>query len=567
MLIEFKLQEIAGNVKEAKITELNIKPGDKVTVGDILCYIEANKSSMDITSDSEGIIKDIYVAEGDTVKIGDLLMTIEGEKIETKQAPSLDYFNNMFKPIKKELTTNITIIGGGPGGYVAAIKAAQLGADVVLIEKDVVGGTCLNRGCIPTKALVRSAEIYSHLKNADHFGCSATNISLDMKKVMARKTTVVNQLVQGIKYLLTKHNVKVIEGTGKIIDEKTVLVKNANQETTITTNNIIIATGSKTAKLPIPGSDIPNVIDSTTALELEELPKKLVIIGGGVIGMEFAFIYANFGVDVTVIEYLDEILTACDKDIIEEISKIATNMGIKLYTGSRVKEIIKSEDQQCIVAFDENEETKYLTADKVLMAVGREPFYQELGLEELNIELNDKGKGIKVNDKMLTNIPHIYAIGDVTNKIQLAHVASHQGIIAVQNILGINSVMDYSVIPSAIFTEPEIATVGINEKYADQANIAINVGKFPFAANGKAQTYGETRGFVKLIQEKESGKIIGGSIIGPHATDLLGEITLAIKNNLTAEQIMETIHAHPTTAESIHEAALSLEGGALHFAD
>lgn len=565
-MIELRLNELPSNITEAKVTRVNITEDEDIQKGDLLFEVEANKTAIPIESDFEGKIKEIMVEEGQMIKLGDLLAVIDGEIINNKEEMSAEHEMDTSNSHNK-IESDITIIGGGPGGYVAAIQAAKLGAKVVLVEKDTLGGTCLNRGCIPTKSLVRSAEIYKNLKEAEEFGCHAENVNLDIKKVIIRKNNVVNQLVQGIHYLLSKHKVQVISGTGKIQDKETVYVKKGMEEIIIKTKNIIIATGSKTSKLPIPGIDIENVIYSNEALELKELPNKLVIVGGGVIGMEFAFIFANFGVEVTVIEYLDEVLANLDRDITKEISRIAADKGIKIYTGSKVEEIIKSEDGQCIVSFTKDGEKKYVTTEKVLMAIGRVPYFDGLDIEKLGIELNDNGKGIKVNDKMETNIPGIYAIGDVTNKIQLAHVASHQGIIAVKNIMGKTCEMDYNCVPSAIFTDPEIAVVGVNEKTAEKEGIEIEVGKFPFVANGKALTLGESEGFIKIIKEKATGKIIGGAIIGPHATDLIAEITLAIKNGLTAEQIVETIHAHPTTAEVIHEAALAVEGGAIHFAE
>ncbi|GMQ57599.1 dihydrolipoyl dehydrogenase [Vallitalea sediminicola] len=581
MNIEVKLDKLSGHAKDGKVGKVHKNVGDQVTTEDILFNIESNKGNMPIMATANGIIKSIEANESDPVAIGSILAIIDGEIPEedikektssiestvSKPSNNFNYFSGLLKPQKQQLESDITIIGGGPGGYVAAIQAAKLGANVILIEKEKVGGTCLNYGCIPTKAIVRSSAVYRELKEADEFGLHADNISVDMKKVIDRKSNIVNQLVIGIEYLLDKNNVKVIRGTGEIIDKNTVFTKNNKLEATITSKNIIIATGSKTSMIPIIGIDLDNVITSRDALELDTLPDKLVIVGGGIIGMEFAFIYSSFGVDVSVVEFLENTLLACDKDVCDEINTIAKASGIKLYTSSRVESIIKSEDDKCIVSFTEENETKFITADKVLMAVGRQPSYKNIGLEKLNIELDETTRGIKVNDKMQTNIPNIYAIGDVTNIIQLAHVASHQGIVAVKNILGIATTMDYTAVPSAIFTNPEIAMVGVSENMAQKNGIDIEIGKFPFAANGKALTLGESKGFVKIIKEKSTGKVIGGSIIGPHATDLIAEITLAIKNGLTTENIIETIHAHPTTAESIHEAVLAAEGGALHFAE
>ncbi|NLP46074.1 MAG: dihydrolipoyl dehydrogenase [Epulopiscium sp.] len=468
------------------------------------------------------------------------------------------------KPTQQTLEGDIAILGGGPGGYVAALQGAKMGATVILIEEDKVGGTCLNRGCIPTKALVRSAEIYHNITNAEQYGLAVDQVSVNMEKVIERKNNIVDQLVQGIEFLLKKQKIIIQKGKGKLIDEHTIEVDN---HTLIKAKNIIIATGSKIAPPPFPIVHNNHILTSDTALDLTELPKHIVIVGGGIIGMEFAFIYARFGVKVTVIEYMKDILSMLDTDVLREISRAAKRQGIKIYTKSKVLEIQKGQEKNCIVRFEQKGKEKEIASDKVLIAVGRIPSYENIGLENINIKLNPHHPGIDVNSHMQTNIPHIYAIGDVTNIIQLAHVASYQGIVAIKNILGENKKANYTTVPSVIFTSPEIAVVGISEQEAKEKKIDILIGKFPFSANGKALTYGETRGFVKIIKEKATGKIIGSSIIGPHASDLIAEVTLAIQNGLTAEDIIETIHAHPTTAEAIHEGVLSSEGGALHLAN
>lgn len=566
MIIDIRAEKL--NNSKATVVRVYKEVDDKVKPGDLLFELEANKTNISIESEAEGEIKRILVEEGQTVNSRDLLAQIKGTLLQnepSKKDGNFDYFAGIMKPKKQELESDIAIIGGGPGGYVAAIQAAKMGAKVVLIEKESLGGTCLNRGCIPTKALVSSAKVYKNLKEASNFGCCAENVSADIKKIIDRKNHTVSLLVDGIKYILDKHNVKVINGFGKIKDERTVFVKEGLKEITIKTKNIIIATGSKTVTLPIPGADLENVLDSDEILQIQKLPKKLVIVGGGVIGMEFAFIFSSFGVEVTVIEFLDNVLSSCDDDIIDEITEIAADQGIKIFTGSKVEEIIQGEGGEHIVKFSKANSNKYISADKVLMAVGRKPFFGGLELDSLGIKLEDRDNGIEVNKKMQTNIPNIYAIGDVTNKILLAHVASHQGIIAVKNIMGKSTIVDYNIVPSAIFTDPEIAMVGVSEKIAKEQGIDINVGKFPFGANGKALIMGENRGFVKIIEDKTTGKIIGGAIIGPQATDLIAELALAIKNSLSSKQIVDTIHAHPTTAEAVFEAALDLNGGALHF--
>jgi dihydrolipoamide dehydrogenase len=470
---------------------------------------------------------------------------------------------NKSNNFSKEIDTHITIIGGGPGGYVAAIQAAKMGAKVVLVEKDRLGGTCLNRGCVPTKALVRSANVYNIIKNSKEFGVEVESCNINIEKIIERKDNIVNQLVKGISFLIKKNKIIYIEGQGEIKDKNTVIVK--EDDILINTKNIIIATGSTADIPPIKGIDNENVLTSTQMLDLKELPESLVIIGGGVIGMEFAFIYASFGVKVTVIEFLSQILNTFDKDVLREIKKSAKKAGISIHTNAKVIEIKESKDKNCVVAFEKNEEVNYVTSNKVLISAGRKPYFKGIGLEKLGIELNDGDRGIKVNEKMQTSIPNIYAIGDVTNKILLAHVASHQGVVAVKNILNEDTDMDYSAIPSAVFTVPEIGTVGINEKTAEEMGIDYKVGKFPFTANGKALTAGKTEGFVKIIRDVKTNRVIGATIIGTHATDLIAEITLAIKNNLTIYEIIETIYAHPTTAEAIYEAALDTLGEAIHL--
>lgn len=576
MTVEVKLTGLPGEIKKAKIVSVLVKAGDQVKAGQALFEAEGSKGAITISASAAGVVKSVKVNDGDTVEVGAVLAEIEAltespkaqQSSEEGVGETFDYFNispkPKDKPKDKELEADITIIGGGPGGYVAAIHAAKMGANVVLVEKDKVGGTCLNRGCIPTKALVRAAEVYDTIREAETFGFDVQRVSFDMGKVLARKTKVVEQLVRGIEYLLKKNGVKTIQGCGIIDDEQTVVVEQGKSKTKIRSKHIIIATGSKTATLPIPGAQSENVLDSNQALELQQLPRSLVIIGGGIIGMEFAFIYNSFGVEVSVIEFLDDILAVCDADICRVIRRIAKRKGIEVYTGAKAKEIVSTADGKCLVVFEQGGQSRYLVGDKVLMAVGRHPQLEGLGVEKLGIELNESGRGIKVNDKMQTSIPNIYAIGDVTNKVLLAHVASHQGIVAVNNILGKECAMDYRAVPSAIFTSPEIATVGLSEKMASEEGIEVEVGKFPFSANGKSVAYGHQDGFVKIIAEKASGKVLGAGIIGPHATDLIAELTLAVRNGLTAEQICETIHAHPTTAEAIHEAALDVEGGALH---
>ena len=457
----------------------------------------------------------------------------------------------------------IAIVGSGPGGYVAAIRAGQMGAKTALIEKEVLGGTCLNWGCIPTKAFVRSAELFADIKEAQNFGIKVEGAEVDFPAVVKRKDKIVKRLVGGIDHLLKKNGVERIEGEASFIDKN--YLKVVGQKTlALEADNIIIATGSVPSKLPIPGADLAGILSSRDVLDLKELPESMIIVGGGIIGMEFAFIFQNFGVDVTVVEYLDQLVTGVDADIAKELNRSARRRKISVKTGAEVKEI-KETAAGYEVFFEQKGKAKSVEGEKVLMAVGRRPYHEGLKTANAGLKISEKRGAIVVNNKLETNVEGIYAVGDVTDKVLLAHVASHQGVIAVENIMGHDKEMNYDAVPGAIFTSPEIGTVGLTEAEAEEKGIDYKVGTFPFAASGKVMAMGEREGMVKIIAETETEKIIGGAIMGIEASDLIAELTLAVRLGLKAEDLIETIHAHPTTAEVIHEAALDLKAGAIHF--
>lgn len=458
----------------------------------------------------------------------------------------------------------VAVIGSGPGGYVAAIRAGYYGKKTLLIEKENLGGTCLNWGCIPTKAFVRSAELFSDIKNAESFGLTVDNPGVNFPAVVQRKDKIVKRLVGGIDYLLRANNVETINGEASFINSKKLKIENSSGTDKIEAENIIIATGSQASRLPIPGADLDGILDSRAVLDLKELPESMVIIGGGVIGMEFAFIFQNFGVDVTVVEFLDQLLGGVDSEIAKDLARSAKKHKINLKTSAEVKEIKKTAAGYEVI-YSKKDQNKSVKAEKVLMAVGRQPFHQGLKLEAAGVETSEKRKAIKVNSKMETNVEGIYAVGDVTDKVLLAHVASHQGVVAVENIMGNDKQMSYHAVPGAIFSSPEIGTVGLSEDQAKEKGIDYQVGTFPFAANGKVLAMGERDGKVKIIAEKESNKIIGAAVFGIESSNLIAELTLAVNLGLTADQLADTIHAHPTTAETIHEAALDLTSSAIHF--
>ena len=561
--MEIKLETISGHNKTSKIGKINVQVGDNVKTNEILLQLETNKGNSPFKAKGNFKIEEIKVSEGDEVKVGDILFIVSGES-KTSNKPKVDYFGNMIKGKKEDVKADLLVIGGGPGGYVAAIYAAKKGLNTVLVEREKLGGTCLNVGCIPTKALVKSSEVYKDTLLGEEFGFEIENIKINMNKVIDRKDKIRENLVLGIDYLLSKNNVRVIKGDASFLDDKIIVAKRGKDEYKIEAKNIIIATGSKISKINIKGIDLPFVLNSKSALDNKNLPESITIIGGGVIGMEFAFIYSNFGVKVNVVEYMDRLLTMVDDDISEEIKNIARLNGINIYTSSKVTKIEESENGDAIVFFENEGKEKYLISENVLVAIGREPNMDGLNIEKTGIELNERGKGIKVDNTLKTNIPGIYAVGDVNNKIQLAHVASHQGIIAVDNILSEDREMKYDCIPNVIFTVPEIASVGLTEKACVENKINIKISKFPFSANGKALTMGENRGFIKIIKDIDNDKIIGASLIGADAASLISTLTVIIKNNIKDKDIVDTIFAHPTTGEVIHEAALGLSIGALH---
>ncbi|PKP55863.1 dihydrolipoyl dehydrogenase, partial [Candidatus Atribacteria bacterium HGW-Atribacteria-1] len=439
---------------------------------------------------------------------------------------------------------DVVIIGGGPGGYVAAIKAAHLGLKAVLIEKDKLGGVCLNRGCIPTKALVSTAELLNNLQRAGEFGIQVKDYSFDFPAIMKRKEMITRRLSSGVEQLMKTNQVRVIRGEGQIIEPGTVEVTDiAGQKEVIKAKNIIIATGSKVMKLPIPGIDSEGVITSDEALSLSELPSRMLIIGGGVVGIEFAGIFKALGVEVAVVEMLPRILLPIDEEISRQLTQLLKRKGIEILTDCKVKEI-KKNNRNLEVLVSTNNGEKKLETEKVLLAAGRVPELGNIDVQGLGIEL-DKG-AIKVDEKMRTNIPGIYAVGDVVGKIMLAHVASREGIVAVENISGKEVLMDYKVVPNCVFSMPEVASVGLTEEEARKENDNIKVSKFPFMANGKALGMGETEGMVKIIADSNTLELLGVHILGAHASDLIAEGTLALSMEATAFEIVNTIHAHPT---------------------
>ena len=453
---------------------------------------------------------------------------------------------------------DVIVVGGGPGGYVAALRAAQLGAATAIVEKDRMGGTCLVRGCIPTKALLQSSELYSLAKAGAPFGVVADNIAFDWAAAQKRKTAVVDQLVKGVEGLLKAGGVTMVRGAAKLAGRGAIDVAGER----LPAKNIVIATGSAVSSIPLKGAEL--TIDSDAILELKEIPPRLAVIGGGVVGMEFAAMFAALGSKVTVLEMLPQILPMVETDLVNVYAKHLAGLGGEIHTDSKVDAVVKVRSG-LQVRFSTGGEGGAVDADQVLLAVGRSPYTEGLGAEAAGVKL-ERGR-VVVDDHLRTSAQGVWAIGDVIGGIMLAHVASYEGICAVENIAGHARVPDYHAAPNCVYTDPEIAHVGLGEKEAKERGLEIRIGRFPFAASGRALTLGQSEGFVKVVADAGSGRLLGVHIIGPRATDLIAEATLAVQNGLTLEQLDLTIHAHPTLPESLMEAALAAQGRAIHIAN
>ncbi|MGR3778634.1 dihydrolipoyl dehydrogenase [Bacillus paramycoides] len=457
--------------------------------------------------------------------------------------------------------SKLVVIGGGPAGYVAAITAAQNGKEVVLIDEADLGGTCLNVGCMPTKSLLESAEVYDIVNHANRFGVlvDKQNVSIDWKQIQMRKSQIVTQLVQGIQYLMKKNKIKVIKGKAKFVTDHRLQVMQGNKEEVVDGEQFIIASGSEPTELPFAPFDGKWILNSSHAMSLENIPDSLLIVGGGVIGCEFASIYSRLGTKVSIVEMAPQLLPGEDEDIANILRGKLENDGVEIFTGAALKGLNNYKKQ---ASFEYEGSIHEVTPEFVLVSVGRKPRVQDLGLEKAGVQFSNKG--ITVNEHMQTNVSHIYATGDVIGGIQLAHVAFHEGTTAALHASGKGVQVNYHAVPRCIYTAPEIASVGLTEKGARKQYGDILIGEFSFTANGKALILGEQMGKVKVIVEPKYQEIVGISIIGPRATELIGQGTVMIHTEVTADIMRDYIAAHPTLSEAIHEALLQAIGHAVH---
>ena len=462
---------------------------------------------------------------------------------------------------------DLIVIGGGPGGYVCAIRAAQLGLKTACVEsRGTLGGTCLNVGCIPSKSLLNLSEnFHKAKKDFNKQGIEIEGIKLNIEKMMSNKNKSVQVLTKGVEFLFKKNKVTYIKGKGVLFSKNDIVVYENNKRTNYKAKNIVIATGSAVVSLPGIEIDEKNIISSTGALSLNEVPKKLAVIGGGYIGLEMGSVWSRLGSEVTVIEYLDHITPGMDREISDEFKKILTKQGIKFKMGSKVNSV-KTNGTGILINFTDVKTSKAesLEFDKVLVSVGRKPYTEGLNLTKVGIKKDSKGR-IEVNSKLQTSIKNIYAIGDVIKGPMLAHKAEEEGIAVAEILAGQSGHVNYDVIPGVIYTSPEVATVGKTEEQLKEEKKSYKVGKFPFLANSRAKVNNETDGFVKILADSETDKVLGVHIIGPHCGDMIAEMALAMEFGASSEDIARTCHAHPTHTEAIKEAALAVDKRPIHF--
>ncbi|MCB5122269.1 dihydrolipoyl dehydrogenase [Streptococcus mutans] len=575
MAVEIIMPKLGVDMQEGEIIEWKKQEGDEVKEGDILLEIMSDKTNMEIEAEDSGVLLKIVKGNGQVVPVTEVIGYIgaAGETIETNAAPAAsaddlkaaglevpDTLGESAAPAAQKTPLaddeyDMIVVGGGPAGYYAAIRGAQLGGKVAIVEKSEFGGTCLNKGCIPTKTYLKNAEILDGIKIAAGRGINfaSTNYTIDMDKTVTFKNTVVKTLTSGVQGLLKANKVTIFNGLGQVNPDKTVTVGSE----TIKGHNIILATGSKVSRINIPGIDSPLVLTSDDILDLREIPKSLAVMGGGVVGIELGLVYASYGTEVTVIEMADRIIPAMDKEVSLELQKILSKKGMNIKTSVGVAEIVEANNQLTLKLNDGSE----VVAEKALLSIGRVP--QLSGLENLNLEL-ERGR-IKVDDYQETSISGIYAPGDVNGRKMLAHAAYRMGEVAAENaIWGNVRKANLKYTPAAVYTHPEVAMCGITEEQARQEYGNVLVGKSSFSGNGRAIASNEAQGFVKVVADAKYHEILGVHIIGPAAAEMINEASTIMENELTVDELLRSIHGHPTFSEVMYEAFADVLGEAIH---
>lgn len=569
--IEIKVPDLGG-ANDVEVIEVLVSVGDSISIEDSLITVESDKASMDVPASASGIVTEITVSLGDAINEGDLIVRLEANEspqaqIETSQA-NASTKAPIVEPAavkasgESDAHAPLVVIGSGPGGYSAAFRAADLGLEVTLIEKyDALGGVCLNVGCIPSKALLHSAKVISEAREMEKHGISFGKPSIDIDKLRGFKESVINKLTSGLSGMAKARKVNVVNGYAKFTSANTLSIESNGETSTLSFDKAIIAAGSRVTIFPMFETDDPRVIDSTGALELKEIPKSMLIVGGGIIGLEMATVYSELGTDVSIVEFMPQIIPGADKDLVAPLQKRMKGLVKEIMTNTKV-ESIEPQDDGIKVNFGSANSAEAPVAqvfDYVLVATGRRPNGDLIDADKAGVQVDERGF-IAADKQMRTNVDHIHAIGDIVGQPMLAHKATHEAKVAAEVCAGEKSGFEASVIPSVAYTDPEIAWVGLTETEAKAQNIDYEKGVFPWAASGRAIGNDRTEGKTKLLFDPKTHKVIGGGIVGPSAGDLITEVALAIEMGADASDLSLTIHPHPTLSETVAMAAEVYEG-------
>ncbi|MBO9405958.1 dihydrolipoyl dehydrogenase [Shimia sp. R9_1] len=564
--MDVKVPDI-GDFSEVPVVSILVSVGDTVAAEDPLIELESDKATMEVPSPAAGVVQEIKVAEGDNVSEGSLIIVLDAEGAE--EAPKATAPAAPAAPQAVAATgtatgagdvhAEVVVLGSGPGGYTAAFRAADLGKKVVLIEKDSsLGGVCLNVGCIPSKALLHSAKVITEAEEMGDHGISFAKPEVDLDKLRGWKESVVNQLTGGLSGLAKARKVQVVNGFGTFTGPNMIEVDNDGAKSTVSFDQCVIAAGSEPVTLPFIPHDDPRVIDSTGALELEDVPERLLVLGGGIIGLEMATVYDALGSKVTIVEFMDQIIPGADKDVVKPLHKRIEGRYEAILTKTKVT-AVNATDAGLEVTMEGPKGEVVGTFDKVLVAVGRRPNGAKINAAAAGVAVDERGF-IAVDSQQRTGVPHIFAIGDVVGQPMLAHKAVHEGKVAAEVAAGHKRYFDARVIPSVAYTDPEVAWVGVTETQAKAEGLKVGKGVFPWAASGRSLSLGRSEGLTKLIFDEESERVIGAGIVGPNAGDLIAEVALAIEMGADAVDLGHTIHPHPTLSETVNFAAEMFEG-------
>ena len=559
--IEVKVPDI-GDFSDVPVITVMVAPGDEVAAEDPLIELESDKATMEVPAPAAGKVVEIAVKVGDTVSEGSLILTLStGQAAKPAAAPAAPPAPaaRPTAPVQGDIHAEMLVLGSGPGGYTAAFRAADLGLQTVLVERNpTLGGVCLNVGCIPSKALLHAAKVITEAEEMAHFGVSFGRPKIDVDALRGWKESVVKKLTGGLSGLAKGRKVQVVEGTGQFASPNLLRVTTADGEKTVSFDQCIVAAGSEPVELPFIPHDDPRVIDSTGALELADIPKRLLVLGGGIIGLEMGCVYDALGAKITVVELMDQIIPGADKDIVKPLHKRIEKRYENIFLKTKVT-AVEAQKSGLKVTFEGPEGVSTDTFDKVLVAVGRRPNGNMIGLENSGVAVDERGF-IAVDKQMRTNVPHIFAIGDVVGQPMLAHKAVHEGKVAAEVAAGHKRAFDARVIPSVAYTDPEVAWVGLTESEAKAKGVKVGKGAFPWAASGRSLSLGRDEGMTKVLFDESTDQVIGAGIVGPNAGDLIAEVAVAIEMGCDATDIGHTIHPHPTLSETVNFAAEMFEG-------